>query len=161
MTRASRLPLAALVAVLAVAVPTRAEEPCTSLGKGVSLDTATPAATILAEPDAWAGKEVVVEGTVKDVCEKMGCWAELVADGADPLRVKVKDGEIVFPVSARGARARAQGTVEVQEMTRDEYVGWRKHLAEEQKQAFDEAAIGAGPFRRVQVKGTGAVVCRP
>lgn len=138
-------------------------EPCQKkvLGGGVTLAEATPVASILAEPESFVGKELRVEGTVAEVCENAGCWMKLRAgEGDRVLKVKVKDGEIVFPLAARGNSAVAQGSFERLEMSRDKYVGYLKHIAEEQKKPFDEATVPSeGPFRIYQLKGTGAEVC--
>ena len=82
-------------------------------GEGVTIQEATPIAALVDNPEAWLGKPVRVDGVVKAVCEEMGCWMEL----ADPatgqsIQFKVDDGVIVFPVSARGKRASAQGALE-------------------------------------------------
>ena len=54
--------------------------------------------------------------------------------------MKVKDGDIVFPVAARGKQAVAQGKVEDLEMSRAKYVKYLEHAAEEQGGKFDEAS---------------------
>jgi hypothetical protein len=128
-------------------------------GAGVSLSEATPIAKILADPDAYVGKKVRIEGRVLDVCPMKGCWMELAgAEGKESLRVKVDDGVIVFPVDAKGKLAVAEGTIEAIPMTRERYVAWLEHLAEERGETFDAAAVGDGPFRILQLKGTGARV---
>jgi hypothetical protein len=88
----------------------------TTLGAGVTLETATPIADVIARPASFAGRTVRVEGVVTAVCEHMGCWMTLAPAGAAgehpaTLRLKVEDGVIVFPVSARGRTAVAQGVV--------------------------------------------------
>lgn len=139
-----------------VLVPTmRAEE----YGKGVTVAEATPIAKILADPDAYVGKTVRIEGKVLDVCPMAGCWMELEeGNGKDKLKVKVDDGVIVFPMTAKGKLAVAEGTLEAIPMTREKYVEWLKHLAEEKGETFDVATVGDGPFRVLQLKGTGARV---
>jgi hypothetical protein len=150
-TRAFVLTLALVLAAL----PALAAEK--DYGKGVTLAETTSVAKILADPDAWVGKTVRIEGKVMDVCPMAGCWMELEeGGGAAKLRVKVDDGVIVFPVTARGKLAVAEGVVEAIPMTREKYVAWLQHLAEERGQTFDPATVGDGPFRIVQVKGTGA-----
>lgn len=89
----------------------------TTLGAGVTLDAATPIADVIAKPADYAGKAIRVEGVVTGVCQHMGCWMTLAPAGATgekpaALRLKVDDGVIVFPVSARGRTAVAQGVVE-------------------------------------------------
>lgn len=159
-----RLSLFAPLALFAlVALPASAEE-CAkkSYGAPLTLSESTPVATLLDHPQEHAGKSVRVEGTVIDVCAKAGCWLEIQAgEGERSLRVKVKDGEIVFPTSARGHQAIAEGTFEARELDRAAYVAWAKHLAEEQGQPFDEASIvGEGPFHLYQVAGRGAEICQ-
>lgn len=133
-----------------------------SYGSGVTLAEATAVAAILDQPGAFVGKEVRIEGEVEAVCEMAGCWMEIqAADGVRTLKVKVKDGEIVIPVSAKGKRAVAQGKVEDLEMSRAKYVQHRKHLAKETGAAFDEASLsGDGPFHVYQLAGTGAEICK-
>lgn len=151
--------LAAAVA-LTLVLPASTAAECTSYGDGVTRDAATQIADILAAPADWAGKSVRIEGEVREVCPKAGCWLEIVPEpGAAPLRVKVEDGEIVFPLSTRGRRASAEGTVEVDDLTREQYLSWQEHLAEERGEAFDPATVGEGPFQWVQVKASGAEVC--
>ncbi len=128
-------------------------------GDGVKLEEATPIAKIMADPDAFVGKTVRVEGGVLDVCPKKGCWIE-VGDEGESIRIKVDDGVIVFPAEAQGKIAAAQGEVEAIEMTREKYVGWLAHLAEEKGETFDAASadLGDGPFRIIRIKGTGATI---
>ena len=129
-------------------------------GGGVSVAEPTPIGKILADPDAYVGKTVRIEGKVLDVCPMKGCWMELAGeDGKQSLKVKVDDGMIVFPVTSKGKLAVAEGTVEAIPMTKEQYVGWLEHLAEERGETFDAAdvaAMGEGPFRILQLKGTGA-----
>jgi hypothetical protein len=120
-------------------------------GAGVSLSDTTPIERIIARPADFEGKTVRVEGTVAAVCTHMGCWMSLVPDGAKGdanLMIKVDDGVIVFPVSAKGKRASAQGVV--QRVSGD---------AEGQSAAAEHAkAQGKAAPVAWQIKATGAVV---
>ena len=153
-----RCPTGALVLALLLlaAVPGTAEE-AEVYGAGVDLEEATRIADILADPDAGIGKTVRVEGGVLDVCPRKGCWIEIGGEG-ESIRIKVEDDVIVFPAAAKGRLAAAQGEVEAIEMTREKYVGWLAHLAEERGEEFDAetADVGDGPYRIIHIKGTGA-----
>ena len=82
----------------------------TVYGEGVTLAKSVPIAELMADPEAWVGKKVRVEGLVVDVCKKRGCWMELAGgEGQPSIRIKVDDGVIVFPVEARGHQAVAEG----------------------------------------------------
>lgn len=147
----ARLALASLF--VALSLPAAAE---TTLGKGVGAGEPVTIKELVAHPEAWVGKTVRVEGTIEEVCPKMGCWMKLV-DGPDGVRVKVKDGEIVFPKDGKGKRAAAEGVFTKVEMTREDAVARAEHEAHELGKAFDPASI-TGPQTIYQIAGTGAVV---
>lgn len=150
------------LAVLGAAPSSSESCPADSYGAGVTLAETTTVASLLAKPADFLGKTVAVKGQVKDVCEMMGCWLEVASeDGSRSLKVKVEDGEIVFPKTARGKEAIAQGTFEKQELTREQFVNQAKHAAEEQGRAFDPATVtGDGPFTTYRIQGTGATICK-
>lgn len=128
-----------------------------SFGAAVTVQESVSIARLLADPKAYEGKTVRVEGSVHDVCPKAGCWMDLTsAEGT--IKIKVDDGVIVFPVTAKGHAAVAQGKVEVKELSREDYSRWVEHLAEEKGQPFDPKSVGEGPYRLVQIKATGAEI---
>jgi hypothetical protein len=148
-----------LIAPLALAVAcATAEEAGTQSGEELTLSETTPVSDILADPEAFLGQRVLVEATVVDVCEMQGCWLEL-AGGNDfeTLRIKVEDGVIVFPMTARGLRARAEGIVEKLEYTEEEALERARYQAEEHGTEFDPSTV-TGPETVYQIKGIGAVI---
>lgn len=118
----------------------------------------TPIAEILADPEAWVGKTVQIEGEVSGVCARQGCWMDLTSPSDATLRVKVDDGVIVFPQEAVGRRAVAEGVVEIMELERDRYEAWLRHVAEEENRDFDAAEVGEGPYRIVRLRGLGSEI---
>ncbi len=147
----------ALVAVVSVGVaaPARA---ATTYGKGVSAAEPVKLSDILAKPDAYVGKTVKVEGLVTDVCSKRGCWMRLAGDKEfQTIRIKVQDGVIVFPMTAKGKKAVAEGVLQKFELTKEQAIEQAKHEAEEAGRKFDPASI-TGPVTLYQIKSTGAVV---
>lgn len=133
-----------------------------SFGEPLAADLEiTPIADLVAEPEAWKGRRVRIEGEVSGVCALKGCWLELVSPQDVSLRVKVDDGVIVFPPDAVGRQAVAEGEVEILELTRKRYVAWLEHQAEETGERFDPAAVGVGPYRIVRLRGLGARITGP
>ena len=149
-----RLLMIAVSATLALTVVATETD---TYGSGVELEKATPILEILNDPDAFLGKTVRIDGTVLDVCPKKGCWIEVGAGGGS-IQVKVEDDVIIFPAEAKGRIAAAEGKVEAIDMTRDKYIAWLEHLAEEKGEEFDadNADIGDGPYRLIRIRGTGA-----
>ena len=148
--------VAAAILLLLAAAPGAAGE-AEVYGDGVELEETTRITDILADPDAYIGQTVRVDGGVLDVCPRKGCWIQ-VGDEQSSIQIKVEDGVIVFPAEAKGRLAAAQGQVEAVEMTREKYLGWLAHEAEERGEEFDPetAEIGDGPYRIIRIKGTGA-----
>ena len=128
-----------------------------SFGAGVTLADTISIDSILADPSAFKGKTVRVEGMVLDVCPKRGCWMELA--GKEPghkLKFKVTDGEMVFPMDAKGKVAVAQGEIAVRELSLEETKEYAKEQADEYGKPYDEASI-TKPQQIVRLDGTGAV----
>lgn len=130
----------------------------TPLGKPLTLKEPTPIPEVLAAADKYVGKTVQVKGRATEVCQMAGCWTSLVDDASGKmLRIKVNDGEIVFPKEAVGKTVVAEGVLKKFELTREQAVARAKHEAEEQGRKFNPASIKTGTVF-YQIQGTGAVV---
>ncbi len=104
-----KIALLALVFTLATASIALAKD----YGKGISLSEVTKISQIQENPDAYVGKIVLIEGPIIAVCRSRGCWMEIASDREfEKFRIKVEDGVMVFPMSARGKVAKVQGKVE-------------------------------------------------
>ncbi len=141
---------ATFVALVAAAGVTAADQ---KLGTGVTLPDATPIKALYDAPDAFVGRTIRIDGVVTAVCQDMGCWLALGADARSEEVVRFKvdhGGAIVFPRSARGKAASAEGVFE--RIATDDAEGRR--AAAEQAAAGRAAAFG----RAYQIKVTGAVI---
>src|SRR5438552_346805 len=115
------------------------------LGKPLTLDRPTPLAEIEAHPERYVGKKVQIRCRVTEVCLAMGCWMNIVDPvGERRIRIKVNDGEIVFPESAIGKLAIVEGKLTKLELTRDQAIAQARHEAEEQGRKFDPRSIKKG-----------------
>jgi hypothetical protein len=127
-------------------------------GKEISLEEKTKISDILSNPEDFLDETVLVEGEVLGVCPKAGCWMELASDEeGEKIKVKVKDGEIVFPVEAKGNNALVEGKVYKINLSEEKAVAYYKHIAEELGQEFDPATV-TGPVTIYQLKGIGAEI---
>ena len=134
------------------------EVPGTKFGAGVKQPTTVSVEEVLANPQAYANKPIRVEGMVTDVCPKRGCWFEIA--GTKPgqkLRFKVQDGDMVFPMEAKGKFAVAEGVLAVKELTMEETKQLAEYQAKEYGIAYDPASI-TKPSTQVRLDGTGAVI---
>lgn len=127
-------------------------------GRGVSLTEVTPVSAILDQPQQYVGKTVLIEGMIIEVCMARGCWVYVSGDRPfEKIRVKVTDGEIVFPVAAQGHMAKVEGVVQEIRRSKEEVIAWEKHLAEEKGAPFDPATV-TGPEVTYRLRGLGAVI---
>lgn len=134
-------------AVVALVIPVVAE--VTKLGAGVTLKDATPIAAVTARPADFVGKTIRIDGVATAVCTHMGCWMAVAPEGqpqAPTVRLKVEDGAIVFPVSAKGKRVSAEGVFE-------EVKG-----EENTEAAGEHARNDPKASKQYQVKATGALI---
>lgn len=133
-------------------------DPAGTYGEALTLTEPVSIAAIHEDPESFEGQVVCVEGTVTEVCPMRGCWVDLAdAEGGATIRVKVDDGVIVFPLSAKGRSARVEGTVQKIEMTEEEARSWFSHEAAELGQAFDPESV-TGPQTIWRIKGQGAEI---
>ena len=129
-----------------------------TFGQGVHLSEETAISSIIDDPAAYVGQKVKVSGLVIDVCSRRGCWIYLAGDREfEKIRIKVTDGEIVFPMEARGKQAVVEGVVESMELTKEQVIARRKHHAEETGEAFDPASVTTGETI-LRIRGLGAEI---
>ena len=127
-------------------------------GEALTLTEVTPISAILAAPEEFLGKRVLVEGTIVEVCEMKGCWMDIASDREyEKIQIKVDDGVMVFPLTARGKTALVEGTVEKLEMTYEEALEDARHKAEEHGTEFDPSTV-TGPVTIYRIWGLGAVI---
>ena len=127
------------------------------LGKPLTGKGPLPLATLLAHADDYAGKTVQVKGKAVAVCEMMGCWIDLSNDAGQKVRIKVNDGEIVFPKDAPGKMVVAEGQFTKTELSKEEATAQAKEEAEETGAKFDPTSV-KGPITVYQIQGSGAVI---
>jgi hypothetical protein len=144
-----------LFAILGVASLLGAAE--IKLGKPLSAKDPVSISTLLAHPDDYAGKTVQVKGKIVEVCQMMGCWMDLIGDGGQKLRIKVNDGEIVFPKDAAGKAAVAEGQFTKTVLTREQAVAQAEEEAKDTGRKFNPASVKSG-MTLYQIQGTGAVI---
>ena len=141
--------LISALALCAVVSVTAAED--TKLGAGVSLKEATPIAQVTAKPEEFVGKTIRIDGVATAVCQEMGCWMSVAAENdleGKTVRLKVEDGVIVFPVSAKGKKVSAEGVFEA--------IGAADEHGNEA--AGEHAKNDQKAEKKYQLKATGAII---
>ena len=115
--------------------------------------------TLLNEPNKYLGKDVLVSGTITEVCPMRGCWIDVKDVNTDShIRIKVTDGQIVFPLSAKGKYVDVQGKFTKLNFTEEQAINWKIHLAEEQGVMlnYEDVKITPDDLVEYRINGTGA-----
>ena len=128
-------------------------------GKGISLNIKNEIGVLLNLPSNYLDKNVLVSGEITEVCPMRGCWIDVKDINTDShIRIKVTDGEIVFPLSAKGKYVDVQGIFTKLNFTKERAIKWKMHLAEEQgiKLTPDDIKITPNDLVEYRINGTGA-----
>jgi hypothetical protein len=145
-------------ALFVLSTAASAEELPKTYGKGISGSDTTLVSRILATPGAFVGKPVCVEGTVVGVCARRGCWMEIASDKeTETIRVKVTDGQIVFPMALMGERVRVEGVFAANKLDLDTTKRICEGQAKEAGKEFNPASV-TECMTLYQISGTGAVL---
>ncbi|RMG11426.1 MAG: DUF4920 domain-containing protein [Deltaproteobacteria bacterium] len=121
-------------------------------GEAVTIppEQAVTLAAIAADPEAFAGKTVRIDGKVEKVCAKKGCWLALAdGSGAEPVRVTMKDYGFFVPTDCVGKAVTVQGKVELREVSVEEQV----HFAKDEGREVDPATLK--PVKKVSIVASG------
>lgn len=86
------------------------------LGKSPTVDLAK----VMKTPEKYADKTVTLVGTVKEVCQKKGCWMEVMCDEDTGIRVTFKDYGFFVPKDAHGMMVKAEGIFETKVLSKEE-----------------------------------------
>lgn len=127
-------------------------------GKGVSGEDTIVVSELLAQPDKYIGKTLRVKGTVVGSCAHRGCWISIASDKeGETVRLKVKDGVIVFPPEIVGETVIAEGVWTANELTLEQTKKVCEANAKEAGESFDPEKV-TSCMTMYQLSGTGAVV---
>jgi hypothetical protein len=124
-------------------------------GRPLTMTELTKVSEIEKDPKPFIGRKVLVSGTIVEVCAKRGCWMNIASDTPfEKIQIKVTDGVIVFPMSARGKSAYVEGVLEELKMSQGQAIAYGRHQAEESGTSFDPATItGAQVIYRIRALG--------
>ncbi len=91
--------------------------------------------------------------TVKDVCQKKGCWMNLAMGDAETM-VRFKDYGFFMPKDIAGQEVIVSGKAYVEEMSVDD----QRHYAEDGGKSADEIAAITEPKRTLAFEADGVLI---
>lgn len=144
-----------LFTALALA-PLSAQAKPRDLGTGLTKGTPeVKVSALLDKPQDYLGKKVRVRGLITGVCKRRGCWMSIAGDKPhQTIRIKVRDGVIVFPPDVKGKRGAAEGVFTKREISRAQALKFAEHRKKMHGTDYDPAKIKA--YTSFELTGTGA-----
>ena len=84
------------------------EKQSQTFGAEITMTEEISLADIYQDPERFNEKEILVRGTITEVCQKKGCWMK-ITDGTNVLTVRFKDYAFFVPKDAASSRVNVQG----------------------------------------------------
>ena len=145
-----------ILLVLSVVFCMAAEE--IKFGDPIELKESLKIKKILENPGDYLDTLIRVEGTIVGVCAHMGCWMEIAGDEPfTKIRVKVSDGDMVFPLTAKGQHAVIEGELVALDLSQEQASMMKKAECEEKGEHFDPDSVTEG-ITVYQIKPRGVVI---
>jgi len=132
-----------------------------NFGIEISNTVISPMKELLNNADSYLDKNVLIQGEIVDVCPMRGCWIEVKDfDSEKSIRVKVKDGEIVFPEDSKNKQVLVEGIFSKLIFTEEQAIKWKIHLAEEKgiNLKEEDVELDASDLVEYRIKGLGAQI---
>ncbi len=127
-------------------------------GDPIELKESLEITKILENPGDYLDTLIRVEGTIVGVCAHMGCWMEIGGDEPfTKIRVKVNDGDMVFPLTAKGQHAVIEGELVALDLSQEQAAMMKKAECEEKGEHFDPDSVTEG-ITVYQIKPRGVVI---
>ena len=130
-------------------------------GEEITLSKKNTINTLISNEQKYFNKDVFVSGEIIEVCPMRGCWIKINDKSSDyNLRIKVTDGDIVFPLSSKGKQADIQGVFTKLEFSEDQARKWKMHLAEEKgiKLNLDEIVLNPSDLFEYRINAHGTKI---
>lgn len=99
---------------------------------------------LIENSNVFKAQEVVTKGTIKQVCQKKGCFFMLSAGDKD-IRITFKDYKFFIPTDAAGAQVQLKGVFKVKPLTEDQ----AKHYAEDAGENPDKIEMAEKEYNLV------------
>jgi hypothetical protein len=145
-----KLTISLTLLALLISVPVRANDNNGNhFGEAFSKAKLVKLKEVTKNADKYNGKIVKLKGTIKDVCQREGCWLVLT-DGEREVRVAMKDHNFVVPKDSGNKSVIVEGVIEKKTITEE----MARHYAEESAGKIDPNSI-KGPQVVISMTATG------
>jgi Domain of unknown function (DUF4920) len=126
------------------AIPIVMEKDREVYGAELTFKEVTKIDEILKDTKAYAGRKVLISGTIDSVCQKRGCWM-IIKDGETRTQVKFQGYGFFVPFDVAGRTVKVEGMAKETELSEK----MRRHYAEDAGKSKEEIEKIVGPEKTV------------
>lgn len=123
-------------------------------GEQINADGAVTLSEVKKPNDGVDTVNVLIKGTINEVCQAKGCWMTLAGDRGEEVFVRFKDYGFFVPKDADGLEAVVRGKLFTTETSVDEL----RHYAEDKGQSKEEIAAITEPKKELRMMADGVII---
>lgn len=99
-------------------------------------------------------KELVLRGSINEVCQKKGCWIKIAREGGEDLMVTFKDYAFFVPKTCSGKEVYLKGIASLETISVED----QKHYAEDAGKTPEEIAAIKSPKEDLVFEADGVYI---
>jgi len=111
-----KLGILALALIMVVGCAKQQKTDKVTMGDAITITDVTSIEDVMANPNEYLGKEIVISGHVNGRCMGSGCWISLKTGEADRLIISAPDKSFIFSEKCVDQDVLIQGTLMVKEV---------------------------------------------
>ena len=137
------------------------DNPNGNYGSLINISNISSIDELINSSNEYLNTEVLISGTITEVCPMRGCWIKVKNKNSNnDIRVKVTDGQIVFPISGKGKSVDVQGIFSKLNFTEEQAKKWKVHLAEEKgiQLSLDDVEVKESDLYEYRIIGKSAKI---
>jgi hypothetical protein len=117
-------------------------------------DQILTAAEMVAQVESKGSFQGKIQGEIKEICTKKGCWFSMDLPNGSSMRVTFKDYGFFLPTNSQGFPIIMQGEATMTETD----VETLRHYAEDQGKSKEEVEAITEPKREITFEATGVLI---
>lgn len=122
--------------------------------QNITAENIMPTATFVSKVETAGKLSTKIEGEVKSVCQKKGCWMKVEVAEGEEVFVKFKDYDFFVPMDIAGRKVVIEGEASQAVTSVDEL----RHYAEDAGKSEEEIAAITEPESSLSFMATGVIV---
>ena len=123
-------------------------------GEKITTDGAVAADQLIAQMQGKDSLKIKLTGSIEEVCQKKGCWMDIITGEGKTMKVSFKDYSFFVPKNAKGKTAIFEGLAYTDTIP----VNQLRHYAEDEGKTKEEIAKITKPEISISFEARGVII---